>query len=141
MTKYQDDITIITEWSKLIDQHWHRCQGELYNDKTFWHDCIHDMPKEVWWSWVDIEPALKIQHEEIFRRFPKISDDTNYIRQRLMLGKTFNRKGVPGENTVIFRTVMTIHDIINDIEGTPTKRYVKPQPQETLTPFEVLFDV
>lgn len=138
-TKYQTDLELISAWSDLVDHHWHRLRGELYNDKQFWQDCLHDIPTDLWWSWTDIYPSLAIQYREFLQRFPKITEDTQWIKAKLMLGKAVTKKNLAQYNITAFRTLMTIHDLVNEIRGTPTKIYSKDTDSEADTPFERLF--
>lgn len=140
---YQQKLTNIQNWSAIVEYHWHRLKGLVRNDAEFWDHTLHSMTDQDWWDWCDIEPSIKIQHEEHYRRYPKLSEDTQEIRSRLMLGKQITRKMGVSKNLTAFRTLMAIHDLVNDIKGTPTVQYTdkdrKPEPE--LSPFERMFDV
>lgn len=140
-TKYQTDIELISAWSDLVDHHWHRLRGQLHNDKQFWADCLHDIPTDLWWSWVDVYPSLAVQHREFLERFPKLKEDTGWIKAKLMLDKPVTKKNLSQYNITAFRTLMTIHDLVNEIRGTPTQQYSQSKQPEALadTPYARLF--
>lgn len=137
---YDQKLTNINLWVDITNYHWHRLEGELRNDLEFWSETLHAMTEQDWWDWVDIEPSIKIQHEEYFRKYPKLTEDTREIYTKLALGKPITRKMGISKNLTAFRTLMSIKDLINDINGTPTVQYVKKPPQPPLTPAERLFD-
>lgn len=140
---YQRKFANIEAWAEIVDYHWHRLRGEMFNDAEFWDHTLHAMTDLDWWDWVDVEPAIAIQYEEHYRRYPKLKEDTQEIRQKLMLGKPITRKNGKMKNLTAFRTLMAIHDLVNDMQGTPTRQYPKhtEQRKEHTTPFEALFDV
>jgi hypothetical protein len=112
----------------------------MRNHEDFWANTIHAMRDQDWQSWCDIEPALSVEYQELWRRFPKLREDTAYIRDQLMLGKSISHKWAKGKNFTAFRTLMAIKDIINDIQGTPTVDYTNYKEPEQLTQFERLFN-
>lgn len=137
---YDQKLTNINLWVDITNYHWHRLEGELRNDEEFWSETLHAMTEQDWWDWVDIEPSIKIQHEEHYRKYSKLTEDTREIYTKLALGKPITRKMGISKNLTAFRTLMSIKDLINDINGTPTVQYVKKQPEPPLTPAERLFD-
>lgn len=140
---YQQKLANIEAWAEIVDYHWHRLKGQMFNDLEFWADTLHAMTDQDWWDWVDIEPSLKIQHEEHYRRYSKLSEDSQDIYKRLALGKPITRPNGKHKNLTAFRALMCIHDFVNDYKGTPTVKYQKPcdAKQDSVTPFEHLFDV
>ena len=140
---YDEKFRNCQAWSEIVDYHWHRLRGQLFNDTEFWDHTLHAMTDHDWWSWCDIEPAIAIQYEEHYGRYSKLREDTADLRRRLMLGKPITRKNGKMKNLTAFRTLMALHDLVNDINGTPTKQYPKhtDAKQEDSTPFETLFDV
>lgn len=137
---YDQKLTNINLWVDITNYHWHRLEGELRNDEEFWSETLHAMTEQDWWDWVDIEPSIKIQHEEHYRKYPKLTEDTREIYTKLALGKPITRKMGISKNLTAFRTLMSIKDLINDINGTPTVQYNKKQPESPLSPAERLFD-
>jgi hypothetical protein len=141
---YQQKLDTINAWVEITNHHWHRLKGDMYNDPEFWDDTLHAMNDDDWWAWVDIAPALKIQHELEWRRYPKLDDSTAEVQRDLMLGKPVVKKSRKGKNFQAFRLLMNIKDFINDINGTPTRQYTdkdKQQPREEDTrPVDKLFD-
>jgi hypothetical protein len=147
MTRFQKNLENTMMWRDVIDYHWHRLQGVMNNDQEFWDDTLHAMTDSDWWAWCDIEPALAIEHEELYRKRPKLKEDTEWIRHQLMLGKPVTRPMGKGKNFTAFRTLMNIHDLVNDILGTPTKQYPKATEgttdatEQRYQHFQGLFDV
>lgn len=140
---YDDKLKNINLWVEIVNYHWDRLQGELFNDEEFWDHTLHAMTNDDWWDWVDIEPALKIQFESTFRHYSKIYDDTDSIKRTLMLDKPVTKKNRKGKNFQAFRALMNIKDIINDINGTPTKQWAKIETSENTEPknnFLSMFD-
>lgn len=139
---YEQKLRNINDWVEIVNYHWHRLKGDMYNDSEFWDDTLHAMQSTDWWDWVDISPALKIQFEDCWRRYPKLEDGTNQVRTTLMLSKPVTRAKGKGKNFEAFRLLMNIKDFMNDINGTPTLQYntgSKTQVQEQPTQFELLF--
>ena len=141
--KYQDKLDNINCWVEIVNIHWDRLRGEMYNDPQFWDDTLHAMGKDDWWDWIDIEPALAIQYAEAFRKYPKCHEATEEVKRIVMLGKDVIRKNHKGKNFTGFRALMNIKDVINEINGTPTRIFRKEEPlavEDTETQFEKLFD-
>lgn len=140
---YQDKLNNINTWVEIVNYHWHRLESNLFNDEEFWNDTLHAMQDQDWWDWVEIAPALKIQHSDVWRKYPKLAEGTKEVERLLMLGKPVTKKDRKGKNFEAFRLLMNIKDFINDVNGTPTKQFVKePEPkQEQPTAFERLFDL
>jgi hypothetical protein len=142
---YQQKLANINAYVEITNYHWDRLLGELYNDDEFWEH-IFEMTNDDWWDWVDIEPALRIQYPDYFRRFPKVDSGTAYIKECLMKGKKLYKKDVKNANFQTFRAWMNIKDIINEINGTPSKQYTDKERQTAKelvnpTPFEKLFSI
>ena len=136
MTKlnYTQKVEQVLAWVDLINEHWHRLEGDIFDDKAFWQECIHSKTNDDWWVWIDIVPALKAQYPDSFNRYPYCELDVAEITKRLHKAgsKPINRPGVKGKNFAVFRALMNMKDVINDANGTPTKQYPKkPKPQET----------
>ena len=147
MTKrtYQDKLANINNWVTIVNHFWELHQGELYNDSNFWDYSLHSMEAQDWWDWLEIEPALKAQYPDAFNRYPKIWDAHNDIERKLMLGKPMVKQGVKNYNFAAFRALMNIKDVVNEINGTPTKNYNKTSAKKNspapTTPFERLFEL
>lgn len=140
---YEEKLANIEAWAAIVDHYWHLYKGDMFNHEDMWDHTLHAMTADDWWDWCDIEPAVKIQWEQHYRRYPKLADDTKDIYRRLQLGKPITRPNAKQKNFTAFRALMSIHDLINDIRGTPTKQYtVKDrEPEPELSPFERMFDV
>jgi hypothetical protein len=138
---YDDKLKNILDWVEITNYHWHQLKGEMFNDEQFWDDTLHAMINDDWWDWVDIAPALKIQYETEWRRYPKLDVSTQEVHKDLMLGKAVTKKSRKGKNFQAFRLLMNIKDFINDITGQPTHQYTAKdrEPVPELTPKETLF--
>lgn len=141
MRTYQDKFNNILAWSQIVDHYWKIYQGDMYNHEDMWDNSLHAMTEDDWWDWCDIEPSIKIQYEQYYRRYPKLADDTKDIYKRLQLGKPITRKMGKSKNFTAFRCLMAIHDLFNDIQGTPTQQFTRTHKEEETTQFERLFDV
>lgn len=128
---YQDKLHNINLWVEIINYHWDRLQGELYNDPEFWDHTLHAMATEDWWDWVDIEPALRAQYPDAFQKYSYCKQATEEINKKLMLGKDIAKKGRVGKNFEAFRALMNIKDVVNHINGTPTRLFPK-KPEVTV---------
>jgi hypothetical protein len=138
---YDDKLKNILDWVEITNYHWHQLKGEMFNDEQFWDDTLHAMINDDWWDWVDIAPALKIQYETEWRRYPKLDVSTEAVHKDLMLGKAVTKKSRKGKNFQAFRLLMNIKDFVNDITGQPTHQYTAKdrEPQPEPTPKELLF--
>ena len=138
---YDDKLKNILDWVEITNYHWHQLKGEMFNDEQFWDDTLHAMINDDWWDWVDIAPALKIQYETEWRRYPKLDISTQEVHKDLMLGKAVTKKSRKGKNFQAFRLLMNIKDFVNDITGQPTHQYTAKdrEPQPEPTPKELLF--
>lgn len=141
---YDEKLRNINLWVEITNHYWHKLRGDMYNDTEFWDHTLHSMSADDWWDWVDIAPALKIQFEDCWRRYPKLEDSTNQVRKTLMLSKPVTRAKGKGLNFEAFRLLMNIKDFINDINGTPTKQYntrSTADEQEVIRPVDRLFEI
>jgi hypothetical protein len=138
---YDDKLKNILDWVEITNYHWHQLKGEMFNDEQFWDDTLHAMIADDWWDWVDIAPALKIQYETEWRRYPKLDDSTEAVHKDLMLSKAVTKKSRKGKNFQAFRLLMNIKDFVNDITGSPTTQYTAKdrEPVPEPTPKELLF--
>jgi hypothetical protein len=137
---YDDKLKNIKDWVEITNHHWHRLKGQIYNDTEFWDHTLHAMTNDDWWDWVDIAPALKIQYEREWRRYPKMDISTDQIKRTLMLSRTVTKRSRKGTNFEAFRLLMNIKDFVNDLEGTPTKRYELEPEVELPRPVDTLFE-
>lgn len=125
MRTFQERIHNINLWVEIINHHWQRLEGDIHNDCQTWNDTLHAMTANDHWDWVEVEPALRCIFPEIFRRYRWIEQDTHHMRQCLQRGEPLIVKYRPLKNRPCFRAWMTIKDIINEINGEPTRQYKK----------------
>lgn len=133
---YQEKLDNIKAWVEITNLHWDRLEGEMFNDGQFWDETLHAMQNDDWWDWTDIAPALKIQYNEIWFKYPKLETATDEVKKLLMLGKPVTKKDRKGKNFEAFRLLMNIKDFINDINETPTPQYSKPKAKAQPTKIE-----
>jgi len=141
---YDQKLQNILDYVEITNYHWDRLKGELHDDEEFWQHIFGTMTEQDWWDWVEIQPALKIQYEQEYRRWYKLDEGTADIHKRLAFGKPLYRKDQKNGNKAVFRAWMNIKDFINDITGQPTVQYTakdrepvpEPTPKETLFSFE-----
>lgn len=128
---YEEKVKNINTWVEIVNYYWHLHKGVLNNEAEFWENTLHSMTNSDWWDWVDIEPALKAQHPDIFQRYSKCSSTTKEIENALMRGKDIIKKHRAGKNFTAFLLLMNIKDVMNAINGTPTKHY---EPEKAVVP-------
>lgn len=141
---YFQKLANVVAYVEITNYHWDRLLGEMYNDKEMWEH-LFERSNDDWWDWVDIEPVLRVQYPDSFRRFPKIDAGTEHIKTCLMKGKPLYKKDIKNANFQTFRAWMNIKDVVNDIMGTPNKEYTNKDRQEAHdkanpTPFERMFE-
>lgn len=124
---YDEKLANIKAFVEITNYHWERLEGELFNDPEFWEHTMGTMTDQDWWDWVDIEPALRIQHPDSFHKYPYVDAGTRHINESLMKGKPLYKKDVKNANFQTFRAWMNIKDVVNDFNKTPTKQFEKPK--------------
>lgn len=111
-------------WKEIAELHWERLLGEFNNDELFWNDLFHSMEHIDWEDLVEVAKGIKIAHSEETRRYPKFDYQIEVIEKRLHkcdpVIKQWNRQGYNSPATGLF---MTVRDILNEINGTPTRRW------------------
>lgn len=142
---YKEKKETVKAWVEIINYHWDRLYGVLNNDKDFWADTLHAMQDCDWWDCVDVADVLTRQYPEHFRPFSNFSQDLQEVTKRLHQGKAVVKPMRVSYNLAAFRMLMTLKDVVNEIRGTPTKRFTKRQQQlqqeiDEPTQFERLFN-
>lgn len=111
-------------WKEICELHWDRMLGEFWGDAQFWDDLFHSMEAEDWWDVLAVGKALQIAHSEELRRFPKFDMQLETLEKRLQncqpAIKKYNKQGY---NTASVSVFMSIRDALNEINGTPTRRW------------------
>ena len=138
---FNRDFGLVDNWVNSMRPHWTHLDGNVFNDKDFWAQCIHSVKPEVWNAWTNLFHTLEESMPGAFARHTYIGDDTEEIHVRLCGNK---RMTIPynktGYNKPIFRAAMAIKDIIAEITEHPfiTKapvvvaKKVKPTKEEVL---------
>lgn len=138
---------IVYLWMDMVDLHWERVLGEYNNDTDFWNGVFHSMNSDDWWSIVEVSKAIQLAYPDELRRFPKFSYNLEVVEKRLHQAqpviKPFNRQGYNIAATGLF---MAVRDTLNEINGSPTKRWNDKEKAKILaerktTPFNNLFEI
>lgn len=111
-------------WKEICELHWERLLGEFWGDEQFWSDLFHSMEHQDWEDVLAVGKAIQVAHPEELRSFPKFSMNMEILEKRLNkldpAIKPYNRQGY---NTPAVSVFMAIRDILNEINGTPTRRW------------------
>jgi hypothetical protein len=122
--KFETKLKNVVDWQTIADLHWERLLGDFNNDELFWSDLFHSMEAQDWWDVIDVAKALQIQHPEELRSFPRFSLNIEVIEKRLHNAqpviKQWNRQGYNVSATGLF---MQVRDALNEVNGTPTRRW------------------
>lgn len=128
--RYEQKLENVQNWVEIFNYHWDRLKGEYHNDEEFWNDTYHSMRDLDWDDFCQVGDVLTRQYPEDFRRYPNFAENLNEVNKRVMLGKPiikrFNRQNY---NKAPFNVVLTVKDVINELNGTPTKQWPKEQPK------------
>jgi len=140
--EFVKNYDLVNNWVNTMRPHWRHLNGNVFNDKDFWAQCIHSVKPEVWTAWCELYGDLKQAQPEAFRRHSYVYEDTATIAIRLDKGqpmtKPYNKTGY---NKPIFRGAMAIKDIMAEISGNPftttqtvvkTAKRVKPTAEEVM---------
>ena len=138
--KFQDKVANLRDWVEIINYHWDRLRGELHNDTEFWEDTLHAMTNQDWWDLVEAYPTMYDLHSDLFREHGGMARDIQTIESRLMLGKPVVKTGRRDHNFSPFRALMVLKDVLNDLMGTPTKKFDQVV-DDTPTQFQQLFEI
>ena len=129
----------VNNWVNTMRPHWAHLNGDVHNDKEFWHQCIHTVKPEVWTAWCMIYNPLSESQAITFRKHSHIYEDTVLIAGRIddkkPLTKPFDKTGY---NKAVFRAAMAIKDIVADVTGRPFTTKVEPPKKVKPTKQEVL---
>lgn len=134
-------------WKEIAELHWERVLGEYNNDKDFWNDLFHSMQFEDWEDLIEVAKGIKLAHSEELRRFPKFEYNLEIVEKRVEnrqpVIKQWNRQGYNVAATGLF---MTVRDILNEINGTPTRRWTDKErarilAERSVSTFQTLFKI
>jgi hypothetical protein len=140
--EFVKNYDLVNNWVNTMRPHWRHLNGDVFNDKDFWAQCIHSVGPDVWTAWCELYGELRQSQMDVFRRHTYVYEDTVVIATRLDKGepmtKPYNKTGY---NKPIFRGAMAIKDIIAEISDNPftttqnvvkTTKRVKPTKEEVL---------
>lgn len=128
---YDEKYQQVTTWVEIINAFWHKHQGVLNNQRDFWDTVMHSMTDQDWQDVYTVSDVLSRQHPEDFRRFPGFGEALADLNKRMMLGKAVIRQyDRQGYNKAPFKVLMSIKDKINELAGTPTQTFEKPQEEK-----------
>lgn len=118
--EFTKNFDLVDSWVNTMRPHWAYLNGDVFNDKDFWQQCIHSVRPEVWAAWTKIFHTLEESFPSAFATHTYIGDDTEEIHVRSCGNK---RMTIPynktGYNKPIFRGAMAIKDIIAEITERP----------------------
>lgn len=147
MAPFKKRLETWITWTEIANHYWQVHLGELRNQKEFWDNTLHAMPVEDWQSWCEIAPALAVQRQMEWQRYPQLAADTREVERRLLLGKPIVRQHRMGANLVAFRLFMNIKDFFNDCADQPTRHYTQSERElartlarESKNPYHTLFE-
>ena len=139
---FHQKVKNINDWIEIFNHYWVELEGQYHDKKQFWDDTLHSMTNEDWWDVVEAYPTLHDLHEDLFREYGYIKNDIDTIERRLMLGKPVVKPSVKNWNFPAFHAMVVLKDVLNSVNGVKLPKFDKPQAHDdTLTPFENLFDV
>lgn len=138
---FDDKTLITTEVVKLVNTHWIRCKGELYNDKTFWDNTLHSLNNQDWEDMMTVMDVLYGIDQSLFNYDARSSFER--VKEILMKeGHSGNPRALDARKhkKTEFKALMNIKDIMNEIAGyrAPTKF---PKDDDKPRPFDGLFDI
>lgn len=137
---------VVYGWRDICELHWERMLGEFWGDEQFWDQLFHQMEAQDWEAVVSVAKAMQISHTNEIRPFPNFSYNIEVVEKRLHkcdpVIKKYNRQGY---NKAAVSLFMAVRDVLNEINGTPTKRWTDKEREKALldrkvTTFEQLFE-
>lgn len=142
--EFTKNWTCVEAWVNSMRPHWRYLNGDVFNDKDFWQQCIHSVPAGTWTAWCEIYGDLREGAPGAFARHTHIYEDSVVLNTRIDQGQAISKPyNKTGYNKPVFRAAMAIKDIVADITDRPfltkqaeiaTKR-VKPTQEEVLAHF------
>jgi hypothetical protein len=137
----------VNAWVNTMRPHWRHLNGNVFNDKDFWQQCIHSVPPQTWQAWCEIYNDLRAGAPSAFARHTYIHEDTVEVAKRIDLDKAITKPyDKTGRNKPMFRAAMAIKDIIADIserpfetkEQQPAAKRTRPTQEQVLAEFAKL---
>lgn len=118
--EFTKNFTQVETWVNSMRPHWRYLNGDVFNDKDFWQQCIHSVPAGTWQAWCEIYGDLREGAPSVFARHTYIYEDSVVLNTRLDKGQAISKPyNKTGYNKPIFRAAMAIKDIIADITDRP----------------------
>lgn len=139
------DFATLEQWINSMRPHWAYLNGDVFNDKDFWSQCIHSVKPETWIAWCNIYGELNQSHPEYFRKHSYIYEDTVTVATRIDKGQAISKPyNKTGYNKPAFRAAMAIKDIVAEITerpfattvNEPVKKKSKPTVADILAHYE-----
>jgi hypothetical protein len=133
------DFEAVNAWVNTMRPHWAHLNGDVHNDKEFWHQCIHTVKPDTFIAWCKIYNTLSTSQAQYFRKHSHIYEDTITIAGRIDDGKALTKPyDKTGYNKPVFRAAMAIKDIIAEVTERPFATKVEPPKPKKPTKQEVL---
>ena len=132
---FESKFNDIMEYHATIARHWADNEGIFHGKSKVWTDIYHSRTPEFWREFVEIGHKIIDQFEAAATKYPGFYNGLDTIEARLDADKKVIIKyATDGSNTPVFKCVMEFHDLVNEINGTPTKQYKKPNPNVIAKP-------
>ncbi len=129
------NFTTVESWVNSMRPHWVHLNGEVHNDKDFWHQCMHTVKADVWTAWCHLYGELNQSYPDAFRKHSYIYEDTVAIATRVDKGEAITKPyNKTGYNKAPFRAAMAIKDIIAVITERPFITHEEPKPAKKAKP-------
>lgn len=149
LEKLQASMRNVHNWMTIMELHWERVLGDFYNDELIWQDLFHNMQAADWWDFITIGRLLELEEPQFLRNFTKFGYNLDVIEKRLHATqpviKPYNRQGY---NKAAVSVFCAIRDTINELKGTPTRRWTDKERasilkdrENSLKPAQILFQV
>lgn len=117
----------------LVNAHWVRLDGDLFNDRDFWDQTLHSLSNQDWQDMVDGMKWIRLTAPDRFNyAVNKVLEDV----ERILVLKGHQPRVLDSRRykKTEFLALMWIKDVINDIRD-----YTPPRSQPKPTQFELLF--
>lgn len=136
---FDDKTEITAAVVRIVNQHWIRCKGELFNDKVFWDETLHSLTNQDWEDMMSVMDALQAMDPSLFNYDAR----TTFERVKEILMKeahSDNPRALDARKhkKTEFKALMNIKDIMNELAGyRPPTKFPK---EEKPTAFETFFE-
>jgi hypothetical protein len=121
MTEIQQALTNVVLRSKQTQKHLDRCSGILHGDKQFWQEIFHDQTDEAYAEQLVIAERMLEEEYALCQKHRLTQEDVQAVRKRLESNAAVIIKHRKEYNLPVFRSWMSLHDCIKDLQGPKSK--------------------